>query len=183
MRTEIHLFGGLGGYMTIKGIRTMEMIIDKLPYEADAQSHLHGSWEKVKEGIVARFMRWGAPDLVILGGHSWGCKRTVEIANYLKSAGLVVDYVFGIDPTLLPTGLPAMVMPSNVRHVDEFHATSGVVQRGRRFNHGGKYVFRDDWAGTRTLMIVAGGHIPCAKNPNTQNRIKNRIEGLLGELD
>ncbi len=179
MRTEIHLFGGLGGHMTIKGIRTMEMIIDRLPYEADAQSHLHGAWEKVLRGIVARFRRWGKPDLLILGDHSWGCRRTVEIADHLNSAGLKIDYVFGIDPTLLPVGQPAMVMPGNVKYVDEFHATRGVVQRCRRHNHGGKYVFRDDWSGVRTLAVVPGGHIACAKHLITQTKIRNRVEDLL----
>ncbi len=181
MRTEAFGIGGLGGHFTLKGIKTIESIIDHIGPEIDMHSRLHGAWEKIARDIISRAQKWGKPDLVVIGGHSWGCKVSVHIADRLNSHGISIDYMFGIDPTLLPRGAAPMVMPDNVKYVDEFHATQGIVQRGRKWNQGGKFIYPRKWNGTKELVIVPGGHVPCAKNPITQNKIKNRVESLLNE--
>jgi hypothetical protein len=181
MRTEAFGIGGLGGHFTLKGIKTIEEIIDHIGPEIDMHSRLHGTWEKIADDIIARAKKYGKPDLVVLVGHSWGCKRIPEIARRLASYDINVDYAAGIDPTRLLKG--EMSIPKNVLDVDEFWATSGVVERGRKSGAPGcMFVFDEGWDGTYTRTIVQGGHIQCAKSPITQNRIKQKVEALLEAL-
>lgn len=189
MRTEAFGIGGLG--IPYKGISAIEPLVDAISPEIDLHTRRHQEWEKIADGIIARSIKWGKPDLIVLVALSWGCKRIPEIARRLNSHGMVVHYAAGIDPTRLPppnpfSGKPPQTMsiPANILHVDEFHATSGVVERGRRKGApGGKFVFDEDWNGTKSpITIVPGGHIACAKNPITQTKIKHKIQALLEEL-
>ena len=178
MRTEAFGIGGLGGHFTMKGIKTIEEIIDHLGPEIDMHSRLHGQWESVADGIIARHKHWGPADIIVLVGHSWGAKRVVEISQRLYSYGIYVDYAAGIDPTRLLSG--EMRVPHNVKDVDEFWATSGVVARGRSSGAPGcKYVYDHDWSGTKKVTVIPGGHIACAKNKKTHGMIKSKVDALL----
>ena len=174
--TELHFFGGLGGR---KYIKTMERIIDLLPYEADAQSHTHRMWMSVANGIISRFKKHGQPRVMVLGGHSYGALRVTQVADKLDLHGIEIDYIFGIDPTLLFPGTPPMYVPGNVALADEFHASRGIVQAGRRSNHGGKWLYPPSFDGEKTLTKVIGGHSMIAESPTVTGMIREEIETLL----
>ncbi len=182
MRTEIHIFSGLGGWFFSRGTRTLEYMIDELPHEADAQHHGHRRWEKVSDGIIARAKKWGNPDLVILIGHSYGALRCQQILARLTTAKIRVDYTAGIDPTALPWRHPPMYINNNVDHVDEFHAGRGWPARARRRDpsgkRGGKYTYNSGVG--HKIYDVGGGHVASARHIVTRKVIMDKVKGLLG---
>ncbi len=184
MRTEIHIFSGLGGWWFSGGTRTLEFMIDSLPFEADAQHHRHQAWEKVADGIITRARKWGPPDVCILTGHSYGALRCQQIATRLAWHKIPVHYLAGIDPTALPRNHPPMLISRNVLHVDEFYAGRGWPARARKRDpsgaKGGKYIY--PFGIDYIQYFVGGGHVACAKHPTTQKVILNYVRKLL-QLD
>lgn len=186
MRIECHVFAGLGGPLFARGTKALDKFMDDLSPVWDANHWWHGQWERACDGILARAGTHGDKPKVLLIGHSYGALRCIQIARRLKSNGLDVEYIAGIDPTALPIGEPPMTVPDNVRFVDEFHATSGWPHGARRRDpsggRGGKYVYPASRPkDTYTVYRIPGGHIPCASDPETVRVVVNAVRALTRE--
>lgn len=185
MRVECHVFAGLGGPLFARGTKALDHLMDELSPVWDANHWYHQQWERACDGIISRAKARGDKPKVILIGHSYGALRNIQIARRLKSVGLDVEYIAGIDPTALPLGEPPMSVPDNVRFIDEFHATSGWPAGARRRDPsggaGGMYVYpasRDK--DSYSVHIVPGGHIPCASDPKVVSTIVAAVKALTG---
>ncbi len=182
-RIESHVIAGLGGPFVAWGTKALDKLFDDLSPIWDATHWYHRSWGKCADGIIERQKRYGDKPIVILVGHSYGALRCQQIATRLRYHQIQVDYIAGIDPTALRYKHPKMVIPNNVVLVDEFHASRGWPKFARRRDpkggKGGMYVFPDTWKGKRKVTPVRGGHIACASNPITRNKIMNQVKAIL----
>lgn len=181
MRYEIHVIAGLGGWLFAWGTKALDKLFDDLSPYWDATHWYHGSWEKCAQGIIDRQKRFNDAPVVCLIGHSYGALRCQQIASRLNQHGIEVAYIGGIDPTALPRNHPPMVIPSNVKDVDEFHATSGwpawARHRDPQGGRGGMYVYRPD--ATPAIYTIPGGHIACASAPKTRRIILGKVKALV----
>ena len=183
MRYEVHGFAGLGYPFTRGGIWALDKLIDELPDKAESTPHPHGAWDEVADGIVARSKAFGEKPVVCLFGHSWGCLTMLYLARRLQSNGIGVEYLAAIDPTALVTGSPPMLVPTNVRHVDEFWSTKGFLnfpkwaRRDPSGKAGGKYVYPKDMS--HEIFEVPAGHIATASHKITVERIIDRIARII----
>lgn len=182
-RVECHVIAGLGGWFFSGGTRNLDKLFDKLSDVWDSTHWWHRSWEQCADGIIARRNRYKDHPVVILIGHSYGALRCQKIASRLAAHGITVHYIAGIDPTALPWNHPPMRIPSNVKEVDEFHATSGWPKWARRRDpsglRGGKYIYPPRWPGHKLVRIIPGGHVACASNLRVVNAILAKVKALV----
>lgn len=186
-RVESHIFAGLGGWFTSAGTRAIQSLLDDLPSPAKTEHHYHREWEATADRIIANIKHHGDKPIVILGGHSYGAWKAQQIAKRLAALRIRVDYLYGIDPTALPSGAEPMVVTDNVAFIDEFWSTSGWFNAPlwkRRLkpdgSQGGRYVYPPHWGEDRRhITVVPGGHIPCASADVTRRTIVNHVRGLL----
>lgn len=182
-RVEAHVIAGLGGHLFARGTKALDKLFDEMSEYWDATHWLHQSWERVAEGIIKRQKRFNDKPTVILIGHSYGALRCQQIAARLNAHNITVHYIGCIDATALPIGHAPMRVSGNVKDVDEFWATSGWPKFARwrdpEGGRGGMYVYPKNWAGTKKIWTVKGGHIPCASNPITVNQIVKKVKALV----
>lgn len=184
MRHEVHLLAGLGGRMCAGGIVHLEEGIDKLPSEADAKWHRWQDYKNVVSAIISRSETMGAPNSILIGGHSYGVWKGIKICRILRDHGFPVDYFAAIDPTALPLwGANPMVIPNNVLLCDEFWASRGIPATVRNNypdgSRGGMLVY--SYEISHNLFKYQSGHIALALRDEVQNRIIEQVAKLVSE--
>lgn len=180
MRHEIWLFSGLGSSILPSlsyGTRTLEAMIDKLPY-AESNHRVWNQWPSVARLIADRWAKTRDPFKTVLVGHSNGVIATNSIAEYLDKRGLPVDYIGAIDPTAAAFPL----IGNNVVETAEFWATSGWPHLTRRMSGGRRAALHyvDGWTGVKRLYpAIRGSHVACASNPRVHETIVNDLKRIL----
>lgn len=179
-----YLFTGLGAK---KGNR-YSVGLESLARKIEASGH---------KAIVLQWREWESVADAIQGkdanryafiGHSQGCQSITDLANFLKSKGVTVPYLVGIDPTAgyIPKYWPFPLspfalnpVPNNVRNVDEFWATTGVAQSARKStrNNRGALSYARDFRGNKNNSphIIPGNHVAIAGSPDVHSIIIGRI--------
>ena len=179
MKAEIHIFSGLGSSV-FRGLRRgtdqLEHLIDQMPGDADAKTHIWNDWASVAESIIARH-RQSEKRPIILIGHSNGVFASAKIAERLATWGIRVDYIAAIDPTL--KRFPEV--GSNVRLVDEFRASRGFVALGRRLSKGRKATVRRNasFGGAYRVFNHRASHVGIAGLAAVHNAIGREVRKLL----
>jgi hypothetical protein len=192
LRTEIHLFSGLGdGLFGIdRGVRELEKLIDDMPYVADARMWRYRQWEKVSDDIIQRHLTQPQRDdpIVIFIGHSKGAQAAVNAAQRLEAFGIETDLLVGIDPTALLPGEPPMKVPASTREAMEFWSDRGLLNWPLRMRKkfpdgqfGGKFTYGSTPSPVR--VVVPAGHIPVASHEVTRNRITARVRAILRDAE
>ena len=180
MRSEIHVFSGLGSSLFPSlsyGTRTLEKLIDALPY-AEAEHHVWNRWKPVADGIVNRWKQTKEPFKTVLIGHSNGVIATTSIAEYLGTRGLFVVYIGAIDPTA--GAFP--IIGRNVAECSEFHAFRGwpAITRRMTNNRRGALHFTNAWPGIHRLWHIPGAHVAVASSPRVHKIILDDLARVLG---
>lgn len=177
---EIHIFSGLGSSLfrgLRKGTDQLEHLIDQMPGDANAQTHVWNKHEDVAREIIAKRNRSTLKHPIILVGHSNGVLACMEIAKTLNSRGIKVSYIAAIDPTL--KSFPAA--DGKIDHIDEFHASRGFVAFGRRLSRGRKASVHTgaNFTGKHTVHRHRAGHAGVAGLAAVHNVIGRRVRMLL----
>lgn len=179
-------FTGLGSILTgwvpdqwdflSRGLKTIEDRVDELPLGVDAQTYNYGQWKAQVRAIEKEYR--GQP--LALGGHSLGVHAACSIAAELAKRGIIVDFLFAIDPTAGRNW--NLTVGKNVKDVLEFWASSGppALARLSPLPMGGKLRMGREFHGKYRLIKREVGHIPCASDPVVQDEIIKKLRRLFG---
>lgn len=166
---EYHLFSGLGSSV-LPGLREpmeeIEAIVDDLPSEVDAKTHIWNDWEPVASGIIARHYGKRRMPVVVLVGHSNGVWACSEIAKKLSDHDISVKYVAAISPTLKPT----RPMAATVKRCDEFLEAWSFIQLWRNDTRG-RVTLDSNSTRLKTFSDLPGGHVGVANTDAVHRRI------------
>ena len=169
--SEIHVFSGLGSSIIPRyreGTNKLEKLIDALPGENDAITHIWDEWEMVADAIIKRRGRRFQTAPVILVGHSNGVYAALKIAHKLNRAGIRVAYLASIDRTL--KACPDL--PENVDFCHDFRAALGRLW--------GKVRPAPNFTGKFQVVNLPGvSHVDAASHPEVHRTILAKVDQLI----
>lgn len=177
---EIHIFSGLGSSIVASfrsGTNYLEKIIDELPSEADAKTHIWNNWDNVYRDILRKKINGTLEGPIILVGHSNGVFACMMIAEKLKMHNVKVDYIGSIDATL--KAFPEAGW--NVDFIHDFHATRGMVALGRRMSKGKRATVLPNkkFKGELKPIRVSSGHVAASSNLIVIKTISEKVKELI----
>ena len=115
----------LGSVYMLRGILGISGGIDEIAAELNRLSvrttvHEHSEWSSIAETIKARYRTQPEREPIIIVGYSMGGNDAVQLSRALATAGIPVDLLVTLDPTVPPP------VPSNVaRAVDLYQTRAG----------------------------------------------------------
>lgn len=179
MRPEIHIFSGLGSSLfqsLRRGTDQLEHLIDQMPGNADAKTHIWNDWRRVADDITSHHRKDGSTPVILIG-HSNGVFASTKIAEVLAGRGIHVRYIAAIDPTL--KWFPKVGY--NVMQVDEFHASRGFVAIGRKLSRGRKATIHGDkeFQGVHHVFKHRASHVGVAGLAAVHNVIGSKVRTIL----
>jgi hypothetical protein len=109
-------------------------------------------------------------------GHSMGTFAAAQVADTLNKHGVQVAYLAAMDCTLAPR----TVIGRNVARVDEWWATSGIVENGRDPEKGkGVVTFEKNWKGQYEKLTAKCDHLKVPSEKDVRQRIVATVRRLV----
>lgn len=76
-------------------------------------------WRELTDTLVEKYKNQKDYEPLIIIGHSWGADHSLELAQALEEAGVMVDLIITLDPVTPP------VVPKNIKRVYNIYQTNG----------------------------------------------------------
>jgi hypothetical protein len=135
------------------------------------------SWKTPRNKAIQMF-RDNELEYLVVNSHSWGCWKTIQLAEDVAKHGIKVRLIGAFDPT----AGRVMRVPENVEFVEEIWATWASAPAWARIKspaglRGGKYIY--PYNTPKNLSKFMTSHIAVGSLDAAHNLILNQIRGLL----